>query len=351
MERLLHRTACALSDAFDVTLIGPTGASRHAPAGVEVLECPHHPVLFILSALLRGTRLCLQRRFSYVFGGSGLVAPVSFLLAKIARGESVVYVHGLDLVARSFIYQKLFVPWVSRHDTVLTNSRNTSRIAVEKGCSESQLRLLHPGTDTSSRPTEPPQTDTKGGPIVLFVGRILARKGLSPFLRNSWPTIVAKEPESRLVVVGDSPNSAVSPDPVELETALRIIAQTELSHTVHFAGAVNDEQLFCHYAVADVLVFPVIEVEGDVEGFGMVAIEAASFGTPTVAFDAGGVSDAVQDGVSGRLVNAGDYSDFAEAVLEVAAGNGTWRDSCRRHAESFGWDRYKQRLLELLPVS
>ena len=87
--------------------------------------------------------------------------------------------------------------------------------------------------------------------------------------------------------------------------------------------------------------FPVRDMPGDVEGFGMVAIEAAAHGLPTVAFDVGGVADAVADGVSGRLVRSGDEEAFAAAVLAELAQAGTGRrERARAFATSFSWERF-----------
>jgi len=117
---------------------------------------------------------------------------------------------------------------------------------------------------------------------------------------------------------------------------------------VRFLGAVEDDVLWDCYVAADVLVFPLIRVKGDVEGFGMVAIEAAASGTPTVAFPVGGVVDAVADGLSGSLVSEGDYEAFAAAVVSICAGGPPSSSDCRNHAKKFSWDVHRQKLLSFL---
>jgi phosphatidylinositol alpha-1,6-mannosyltransferase len=97
-------------------------------------------------------------------------------------------------------------------------------------------------------------------------------------------------------------------------------------------------------------VFPVKDIPGDVEGFGMVALEAAAHGLPTVAFGAGGVPDAVADGVSGSLVPAGDYPQMAACIDRYLAGD--WGSvspaSCVAFAEDFAWPGYGERLRSLI---
>ena len=81
--------------------------------------------------------------------------------------------------------------------------------------------------------------------------------------------------------------------------------------------------------------------------FGMVAIEAAAHGTPTIAFDEGGVSDAIAEGVNGRLLRSGDYAAMVSALagLKVSPTSTT---ACREHAKGFGWDCYEEGLLEIM---
>ena len=103
-------------------------------------------------------------------------------------------------------------------------------------------------------------------------------------------------------------------------------------------GHVNDDEIAILYSAADAFVFPLVDTPGDVEGFGMVAIEAASHGTPTVAFDCGGVSDAVIDGENGVLVPSGDYTSFNEATLQLLEQSS--RDDARHFAAQFSWENY-----------
>ncbi|MBT8090967.1 MAG: glycosyltransferase family 4 protein [Gammaproteobacteria bacterium] len=353
MERLMQHSVTTLASRFDVTLIGPTGCGEFAPAGVRTIECPPSPFSFLTLALLRGWRSIRSASFDAVVGGSGLVAPVTAFLSRVSKARSVVFVHGLDLVVDNRIYQHLFVPFLRRHDLLIANSQNTRRIATDKGCQASRISVLHPGS------TIPPESLLQDAAsirvklgfekkkIVLFVGRMVRRKGLAEFLEKAWPRIVVRQPDAMLLIVGDSPDNALLQDP---QGARRLMAAIErcAGDTVRFLGTVEDGMLWDCYAAADVLVFPLIRVRGDVEGFGMVAIEAAACGTPTVAFPVGGVVDAVVDGVNGTLVPEGRYEAFADAVLSICAGGPPGRTDCRNHALQFSWDVHGQKLLEAM---
>jgi phosphatidylinositol alpha-1,6-mannosyltransferase len=353
MERLMQHCVETLAARFEVTLIGPSGCSKFAPNNTVVIECPQSPFGFLISAAFKGMRPAKQNSFDLVLGGSGLVGPVTWFLAKIAKARSAVHVHGLDLVVDNFIYQKMFVPFIRRHDCVVANSVNTRDIAIDKGCPEENLRVVNPGAIIPPQKSADDVANARsdlgfvGKKIILFVGRMVRRKGLAEFLENAWPKIVARIPTAMLLVAGDKPDDALLKDAEGGTRLLKAIDNTN-KDTVAFLGAVDDEALWDCYTAAEALVFPLIRVSGDVEGFGMVAIEAAATGTPTVAFPVGGVVDAVTDGVNGVLVEEGDYQAFAEAVISICQGGPPSRSSCRKHAETFSWEAHGRKLLSAL---
>lgn len=306
-------------------------------------------------ALLRGWGPCRKASFDLVLGGSGLVSPVAWLLSKIAKARSAIFVHGLDLVVDNFVYQWLFVPFLRRYDQVIANSRNTLEIAIGKDCAQDRLRIVNPGS------TIPPESSLLDGVesrrrlgfeqknIILFVGRMVRRKGLAEFLEKAWPRIVSSQPDTLLIVAGDSPDDALLQDTDGAKRLLKAVDRAG-QDAVQFLGPVDDDVLSNCYAAAAALVFPLIRVSGDVEGFGMVAIEAAASGTPTVAFPVGGVVDAVADGVNGILVPEGDYEAFAHAVVSICRGGPPSRSSCRSHAEKFSWEAHGEKLLSTLDL-
>ena len=353
MERLMQHSVETLASRFDVTLIGPSGCGEFAPNNVTIIECPAAPFSFLAMAWLKGWRAARKASFDIVLGGSGLVAPVTSFLSRTAKARSVIFVHGLDLVVDNWIYQRFFVPFLRRHDRVVANSRNTRRIAIDTGCPSNQVQVVHPGStippeslldDAASFRKRRGLEDRK---IILSVGRMVRRKGLAEFLENAWPRIVAQQPDARLVVVGDSPDDALLQDPKGAERLMEAIERCG-KDTFRFLGAVEDNVLWNCYAAAEALVFPLIRVKGDVEGFGMVAIEAAACGTPTVAFPVGGIVDAVADSVNGSLVPEGDYEAFADAVVSICSGGPPSRLDCRNHALKFSWDVHGQKLLKAM---
>jgi len=90
MGRLMQNPVATLSSEFDVTLVGRQGCGQFSLSNVHSVECPPSPFLFLLTALVKGWRVAKKSSFDIVLGASGLVSPVTCLLAAKAKARSVV---------------------------------------------------------------------------------------------------------------------------------------------------------------------------------------------------------------------------------------------------------------------
>jgi len=355
MERLVWHLVDALSQQYKVHVIGPRGSGAMLPAGVTATEIPLTPMwLFLVRTKFAAVMQALKFRPDLVIAGSGLTAPFAWLVARLFQARCVVYLHGLDIEVSSPVYQWLWKPFFRRFDLILVNSRFTRRLAEEAGVAPSRIAVLNPGVTLPDMGRAEMMAETFRNrlglgqqPVLLYAGRITERKGLLQFVRDILPNLLIAKPNLKLVVVGTEPSMALNREQSLKEHIQHAIRTNMLEEAVIFLGDATDEQLQEAYFGADALVFPVQEKTRDHEGFGMVAIEAAAHGLPTVAFDVGGVGDAVADGLSGRLVSAGCSSEFAQAVLAVIE-RAEVAFPARAFAEAFAWEHFGRRLRELV---
>jgi phosphatidylinositol alpha-1,6-mannosyltransferase len=181
-------------------------------------------------------------------------------------------------------------------------------------------------------------------PLLLSVGRLVARKGQDSLIR-ALPTIARRVPEAVVLIVGDGPDG---PRLRGLVSALGVEGK------VHFAGSVPWVDLPAHYAAADVFAMP-CRTRGsglDVEGLGIVFLEASASGLPVVAGRSGGAPETVQPGRTGVVVDGRDVAQVARATTELLTDRdlaSTWGTNGRAWvSRTWNWDSSAQRLAALL---
>ena len=317
---------------------------------------------FALYAFWRGTILLARNSgITVVLGGSVLATPLVLVLARIFGRRAVVQAHGLDIIYRSFFYRHICVRWLKYCDYVVANSDYTAGLARARGILQERLAIVPPGVNldrfTAAADVDgiKRSLDVADRRIILFVGRLARRKGVKEFIENSLVQIAREIPEVCFLVVGDHPAESLvhSKNIVgEIEAAT---SRLNITEHVRLLGSLSDSDVIELYQISDVVVLPVLNVEDDVEGFGIVALEAASAGKPVVATRVGGIPDAVQDGKSGTLVEAGDYAGLSRAIIALLT-DASARAALGEHGrcrvrEQFSWPgisrAYEKLVLEL----
>jgi Glycosyltransferase len=183
-----------------------------------------------------------------------------------------------------------------------------------------------------------------GRPVVVCVSRLVPRKG-QDLLIEALPAIRRQVPDAALLLVGSGAYRR------HLE---RLADSRGVSDAVVLTGGVPHAELPAHYAAGDVFAMPCRTRRGglDVEGLGIVYLEAAACGLPVLVGDSGGAPDAVRDGETGYLVNGRDRSAVADRLVRLLRDNGL-RDRMGRAGrrwveQDWRWDVIADRLRELL---
>jgi len=140
-------------------------------------------------------------------------------------------------------------------------------------------------------------------PVVLFIGRLVHRKGVHMLL-EAFRDVVSEIPEARLLIVGKGYMEPI------VKTMVSVL---NLKKNVVFKGLVSEEEKI--HLLQNSMVVAVPSIYG--ESFGTVAVEAFATGTPVVAFKVGGLAEIVDHGVNGFLANVGDLRGFAEYLVTL----------------------------------
>jgi glycogen(starch) synthase len=222
-----------------------------------------------------------------------------------------------------------------------------SKYSVEKiqkcyAVDEAKVRIVPNGVDPEKFKLLEDQEAIKrqfglgNEPCVLFVGSLIPRKGL-PFLVEAAEKIVKEYSETKFVIAGEGPLK---------NQLLSNLATANLSGNFKFLGNVKEDMLPAVYNCADVFALPSIQ-----EGQGIVLLEAQASAKPVVAFDVGGVNEAVRNGETGLLVKRGDTGELADALLKLLSDKALREkmgaNGRRFVTENFTWDICAQKMLSV----
>lgn len=301
-------------------------ASNHAGAAEFDARQPfpvtRHPTGLLVptpSAAARVAAALRRERCTAVWFGAaaplGLLAPV---LRKAGAERCVATTHGHEVGWALLPGARQALRRIGRDCDVVTYLGEYTRSRLAGVLAEvTELRQLTPGVDVH---TFHPGLDgtairerhgLAGRPVVVCVSRLVKRKGQDVLIR-ALPQIQATVPDAALLIVGEGPNEA------ELRA---LAAETGVGEHVVLTGGVPHVELPAYYAAGDVFAMPCrTRRRGmDVEGLGIVYLEASAVGLPVVAGDSGGAPDAVREGETGRVVDGRDPTAVAEACAALLA--------------------------------
>jgi glycosyltransferase involved in cell wall biosynthesis len=286
---------------------------------------------FFVTAWARTAALVLRRRVDVVVCYDAATYLALWPLLAMIRVPRVALVNGLDLTWERPPYGTLLRRALPRASRVLAISRATAQVARGVGVPDNRLVVVPPSVDApevsdgeraEARRAVRDRIGTAADDVVLLtVGRLVARKGARWFVEEVLPGL----PHTvHYVIAGSGPEHAA---------IARGAVDRGLEHRVHLLGAVTDAERETLLRGADVFVQPNVATAGDMEGFGLVLVEAAKRGTPVVASALEGMPDAVADGESGVLCPPGDGAAWREALTGLVADPVARAELARRFAD------------------
>jgi phosphatidyl-myo-inositol dimannoside synthase len=285
------------------------------------------------------------------FGASAPLALLAPALRRAGADRVVASTHGHETGWAMLPGARQTLRRIGRYSDVVTYITDYTRRRIGAAFGpHPQLRQLTPGVDvTTFRPdADGSAVRARFGladrPVVVCVSRLVPRKG-QDLLISALPAIREAVPDVALLLVGSGP----------YEARLRALAdRSGVARDVVFAGGVPFAALPEHYAAGDVFAMPCrTRRRGlDVEGLGIVYLEASAVGLPVVAGDSGGAPEAVREDETGFVVGGRDRAALAERIVRLLAdaelrarlgrGGREWVE------RAWTWDRLAGQLGELL---
>ncbi len=301
----------------------------------------------------------------------GLVAACCSGADDFPDRARVVTLHGLDVVFPSSFFQHKILPRFNNFQSIIAVSQATARACIERGINRKKVIVIPNGVDHDIAYYQP-DTATRAEfqaryrqqisaqTTLVMMGRPVRRKGFSWFIKNVFPQLPA---DYKLLIIGPyRPKRPFSDYLLRLlppsfrkqlellfgmpsdEAALRVALKAPaLQGRVEHVGKLPFNDILQIMSSANAFIMPNIPVSGDMEGFGLVCLEASLCGLPVFAANLEGITDAIQDQKNGWLLPAGDAAAWVTALTplhedpEMMHSFGAY---ARQHTlENFGWEK------------
>jgi glycogen(starch) synthase len=360
LGRHVHSLACHLAQAgHEVVVLArqPTGtdAGTHPSTdtmveGVRVIAVAEDPAHLTFTEDLMAWTLAMGHamvRAGLALGRTGwspdvvhahdwLVAHPAIALAEHFGVPLIATLHATEAGRHSgWISERLNRQvhsvewWLARSaDSIITcSAAMRAEVAELFGPKLGPITVLHNGIDVDHWPSKP-RAERTDDPLLLFLGRLEWEKGIQDAIA-ALARVRRTHPGTRLVVAGEGSKLAWLQEEARRHRVLRAVT---------FTGHLNGAELLSQLARADAVVLP-----SRYEPFGIVALEAAAAGAPLVASSAGGLGEAVLDGVTGLSFTPGDVAGLTAAVQAVLddprAANARAAQAKVRLSIDFDWSK------------
>jgi phosphatidylinositol alpha-1,6-mannosyltransferase len=249
---------------------------------------------------------------------------LALLLKRMYGIPYICYVHGEEVnlaVADGGggVMSSRQLRWMARKvlrgaELLIANSSNSARILLDQWqLAPERIRVLHPGVDAGRFVPAPRDSAARrrlgwgDRPVILTVGRLQERKGHDMMIR-ALAGIRRAAPDVLYAIVGGGD---------ERESLEALVHRKGLQEHVQFLGEMKDHQLIECYQQCDLFVLPNRQVGEDIEGFGMVLVEAQSCGKPVIAGASGGTAEAMAIAETGFVVSCDEPGPLAAVVCEL----------------------------------
>ncbi len=320
----------------DVTLIKYGGRKILLPLAYPWL---------MLRALMKGA----VSHHDVVYLPDGVMAPMGRVLRALLRIPVVLNLNGKELTYRNSIYLKTVAPSIGKMDQLTAISTPTAALAAQKYPRRPLEKVIlgskddyYDARDSRAIRSELGERlgfDVMDKKLLYTSGRLIRRKGVLWFIEKVLPEVIKRHPEVIYLVVGKGPDQ----DSIEAK-----IREHHLEDYVRLLGYVSDELRNLLYNAADCFVMPNIPVENDMEGLGLVAMEATSCGTIVIGSDLEGIHDAVIEGRTGYLLPTMDAAAYIKQIDIELRGRTISRDIVRSNSlTAYSWDKTADNYLNI----
>jgi glycosyltransferase involved in cell wall biosynthesis len=257
------------------------------------------------------------------------------LLSFFFKKKFIAVIHGSELKLPNFILRKFTDISLKRFDKIIAVSNYTKSLV-------SHLNLKNIEVVPNGFKMEAPngyREKSEPIPVIITVGNVTQRKGQHNVI-NALPSLLKKFPDLKYHIVGI---------PTEKSRLEKLILNLKIENAVVFFGKVSEDEKTELLQQADVFVMlSETTKSGDAEGFGIAILEANSLGVPAIGAKGCGIEDAINEGISGKLINNKDSKEFVGALEEILNNYESYSKEAKNWSQDFTWNKVIETYLKIL---
>lgn len=278
----------------------------------------------------------------------GVLAPLGRFLRRCLKRPVVVTVHGTEVVYRNWFYRKFILPSLGKMNHAVAISTRTAEMTNEvfpllpitkiNWGSDDSYHIDLSKSQLRTKLAADLNIDLLNRPLLYHSGRLVERKGALWLVEKVMPRVIDVIPDALLLISGGGKDA---------EKIRQAINENSLQENVVMVGYVLGERRRLLYNASDLFIMPNTPGYG-FEGFGMVAVESSSCGTPVIASRFEGITDAVVEGRTGWLLEPGNADDFVERIVAEITAPSLERQSVRLTTlKKYDWKKTTDQYLKL----
>ncbi len=294
-----------------------------------------------------------SKNFDLVIAGhSGWILPLSFIISRIFRKKLISIAYGLDFLVRNPLSFKTYY-FRNTEKIVLITHQTKEIIKKIHHLDEEKLEVIYVGVDIDSLEIKETKSELRkdfnisnDDFVILSVGRHIPRKNFQLVLRAlNEINKLDMNPSFKIkyFLIGEGE---------ETTNLKQLTKDLNLENQVVFLGSCDVNTRNKYYKLADLFIMPSITKNNDIEGFGIVYLEANYFKVPVIGTATGGISEAIIDGETGFLIKQNDINDLVNKIIFLYNNELTRKEmgenGFNRVIRDFKWENIIQNYINLI---
>lgn len=287
-------------------------------------------------------KLLTSEKISLIIGDSWKSFEITIDIINSFSVPTICLAHGNELIIKKFFKKTRVISTMNKVLHVVCNSNFTLNLARDIGITNHNLICIHPGAQNTIDLNEQIIPNINGQPIISTLARLEKRKGHISIL-SAVAKLKIEYPDILYIIAGSG---------VELENLKKITSELNIKKNVIFLGDINVKQKKYLFKNTDLMVMPTLDEskKSSIEGFGIVYLEAAYYGIPSIASNVGGAPEAVIHNETGVIIS--DISELYNTLNDLLA-NRVKLDELGRNAKfrvenDFTWKVIGNKYLQII---